>query len=140
MQQFRLIGIVPLGIGLTVIVFLWTASGFGAPPLIFRVFGSFVALGFVITGGAILFGTSMLSGANGGIAQLLKRAQNSAKDLDAPDSALRKWAMTAQVVEPASIATQTFHPAATSNAHTATVGSISTSHRFRDVICRKESL
>lgn len=87
MQQFRLIGIVPLGIGLTVIVFLWTASGFGAPPLIFRVFGSFVALGFVITGGAILFGTSMLSGANGGIAQLLKRAQNSAKDLDAPDSA-----------------------------------------------------
>jgi hypothetical protein len=37
-------------IGVTVLISLWTADGFGAPPLVFRVFGSFVALGFIIVG------------------------------------------------------------------------------------------
>jgi hypothetical protein len=41
------------GIGLTVLTFLWGApSGeFGSPPLFFRVFGSFIALAFVVVGG-----------------------------------------------------------------------------------------
>jgi hypothetical protein len=51
-------GLISGGIGLTVIVFLWGSpwNEFGAPPLVFRVFGSFIALGFVATGGAMLFG------------------------------------------------------------------------------------
>lgn len=37
-------------IGVAVLIFLWTAKGFGAPPLIFKVFGSFIALGFIAMG------------------------------------------------------------------------------------------
>jgi hypothetical protein len=57
-QFARLFGIIPLGIGLTTIGFLWGTpfGGFGSPPLFFRIFGSFVALGFVFVGAGILFG------------------------------------------------------------------------------------
>lgn len=57
-QFARVFGVIPLGIGLTTIGFLWGTpfGGFGSPPLFFRVFGSFVALGFVLTGAGILFG------------------------------------------------------------------------------------
>ncbi len=60
----RLIGIVPLGIGLTVLAFAWS-DGFGGPgvPVFFRLFFSFVALGFVLMGGATLF-----AGLKGGVA------------------------------------------------------------------------
>lgn len=46
------------GIGLTVIAFLWgsPSNEFGSPPLVFRVFGSFIALAFVAFGGVALFG------------------------------------------------------------------------------------
>lgn len=56
----RLIGIVPLGVGLTVIISLWSApfGQFGSPPLFFRVFGSFVALFFLLIGGALVFGAA----------------------------------------------------------------------------------
>jgi hypothetical protein len=37
-------------IGITVLVFLWTAQGFGAPPLVFKVFGSFIAICFILVG------------------------------------------------------------------------------------------
>ena len=37
-------------IGVTVLVFLWGARGFGAPPLVFKVFGSFIALAFIVMG------------------------------------------------------------------------------------------
>lgn len=37
-------------IGLTLLISLWTASGFGAPPLIFRIFGSFIAVAFMAMG------------------------------------------------------------------------------------------
>ena len=41
-------GIVFAGIGLTVIGFPWSLSGFGDPPLIFfKLFGSFIAIAFV---------------------------------------------------------------------------------------------
>ena len=58
MQFQRLIGIVPLGIGLTVLIGVWTMpySGFGAMPIFFRVFASFIALMFVLIGGGAIFG------------------------------------------------------------------------------------
>ncbi len=48
-------GIVIGGVGITVLAFLWgTPRGeFGAPPLFFRIFGSFIALAFVAMGGSI---------------------------------------------------------------------------------------
>lgn len=48
----RLIGIVPLGIGITVMAFLWLSpfGAFHSPPLFFRIFGSFIALGFILFG------------------------------------------------------------------------------------------
>jgi hypothetical protein len=56
-HMIRLIGIVPLGIGLTVLAFAWS-SGFGGMgvPIFFRLFFSFIALGFVIMGAGIVFG------------------------------------------------------------------------------------
>jgi DNA-directed RNA polymerase subunit RPC12/RpoP len=52
----RLVGIIPLGIGLTVLGFLWLTpfNEFGSPPLFFRIFGSFIALGFVLFGGGMI--------------------------------------------------------------------------------------
>jgi DNA-directed RNA polymerase subunit RPC12/RpoP len=39
-------------IGLTLLVFLWAQSSreFGAPPLVARLFGSFIAIGFIAVG------------------------------------------------------------------------------------------
>jgi hypothetical protein len=48
-------GFVFCGIGLTVLGFLWTARGFGEPPLFFKLFGSFIAIPFVAVGGTLLF-------------------------------------------------------------------------------------
>jgi len=46
------------GIGLTVIVFLWGSSwnDFHSPPLVFRVFGTFIAIPFVVVGATAIFG------------------------------------------------------------------------------------
>jgi hypothetical protein len=54
----RLIGIVPLGIGLTLLGFLWGSpwDDFHSPPLVFRIMGSFVALMFILIGGGVVFG------------------------------------------------------------------------------------
>lgn len=51
-------GLVFAGIGLTVLVFMWGSSfnEFGSPPLFFRVFASFIAVGFVIVGGGMFLG------------------------------------------------------------------------------------
>ena len=58
MHFARMMGIVPLGIGLTVLGFMWLQpfDRFGAPPLFFRVFASFIALGFVMMGGMLVSG------------------------------------------------------------------------------------
>ncbi len=42
--------LIPLGISLTVLAFVWTSPfrGFGSLPLFFRIFMSIIALGFVI--------------------------------------------------------------------------------------------
>ena len=46
----RLISGVFGAIGLLVIVSLWTAEGFGAPPLFFKLFGSLIGSVFVLVG------------------------------------------------------------------------------------------
>ena len=48
----RMMAIVPFGIGMSVLFFLWSQpfGGFGSPPLFFRITGSFIALAFVMTG------------------------------------------------------------------------------------------
>ena len=44
------------GIGLTVLGFLWFGDdGFGGPPVFFKLFGSFIAIVFVVMGGAMGF-------------------------------------------------------------------------------------
>lgn len=52
-------GLLFLGIGVSVLIFLWAQpfGNFGSPPLFFRIFGSFIALGF------IAFGLAMAAGA-----------------------------------------------------------------------------
>jgi hypothetical protein len=59
----RVMGVVPLGIGLTVLGFLWGApfDEFGSPPLVFRLFGSFIALAFVLTGLGMFFSGTALA-------------------------------------------------------------------------------
>jgi hypothetical protein len=59
--------VVPIGVGLTVLGFLWFSSdAFGGPPLFFKIFGSFVALGFVAFGAvpllAAIYGGSAVAG------------------------------------------------------------------------------
>lgn len=58
---FSLFGFIFAGIGITVIVFLWSEpfDSFHSPPLFFRIFGSFIALAFIIFGGAMGIGTLM---------------------------------------------------------------------------------
>lgn len=50
-------GFVFLGIGLSVLGFLWLTpfNQFGSPPLFFRVFGSFIAIAFVAMGGGTAY-------------------------------------------------------------------------------------
>jgi len=58
--MLRLIGVVPLGVGLSTLAFAWS-SEFGGNmhvPVFFRLFFSFVALGFVLFGASILFAGS----------------------------------------------------------------------------------
>ena len=59
-------GFIFAGIGLTVIIFLWSQpfDSFHSPPLFFRIFGSFIALAFIVMGGAMGIGT-LLGGRRG---------------------------------------------------------------------------
>lgn len=60
----RLMGVMPFGIGLTVLFFIWFGDmgPFGGAPLFFKVFASFVAMGFVLTGAMFFAGPSLLKG------------------------------------------------------------------------------
>ncbi|MHC4878162.1 MAG: hypothetical protein ACYTGL_17035 [Planctomycetota bacterium] len=58
----RLFGIIPFGIGITVLCFLWFGDdGFHSPPLFFKVFGSFIALAFVMFGVAAFSAGSLVN-------------------------------------------------------------------------------
>ncbi len=54
-----LFGLIFCGTGITVLAFLWSQpfGEFGSPPIFFRIFGSFIALGFVVVGGGMAIGT-----------------------------------------------------------------------------------
>jgi hypothetical protein len=52
---FGTFGFVFGGIGVAVLIFMWTADGWDAPPLFFRVVASFIALAFVAMGGTMFF-------------------------------------------------------------------------------------
>jgi DNA-directed RNA polymerase subunit RPC12/RpoP len=67
-------GLFPVALGVTVLCSLWLPGGFGAPPLVFRVFGGLIGL-FVIS-----FGLLMLYG-------VLKSPASSASARDHTDSA-----------------------------------------------------
>ena len=74
---FSTFGLAFLGIGLTVIGFLWTApfGEFGSPPLIFRLVGSFIACVFVVVGGSTAW--AAITGAVGGPTQALRRLRQT---------------------------------------------------------------
>jgi hypothetical protein len=80
----RLMAIIPFGIGMTVLIFLWSApfGAFHSPPLFFRIFGSFIALAFVLTGIGIFVGAGKI-GDPRRMAQSLKEMQ---KELSANQS------------------------------------------------------
>ena len=79
-------GAVFFAIGITVMVFMWTASGFHAPPLIFRIFATLIAIPFVAIGGAIAYGSLLAlrgkHGAGGLMADVMDASDpaNSADD------------------------------------------------------------
>ena len=51
---FGVFGLVFLGVGLTVIGFMWFGDdGFGSPPVFVKIFASFIALAFVAMGGTL---------------------------------------------------------------------------------------
>ncbi len=71
-------GLAFAGIGLSIIGFLWTARGFGAPPLFFKMVGSFIALVFVAVGG-----TAFVSALKG---RSPESAARNVQPLQPPDS------------------------------------------------------
>jgi hypothetical protein len=58
-----------LGIGLMTLITLWGApfGGFHSPPLVFRIFGSFIALVFTVAGGTIAWTAVTSRSALGGL-------------------------------------------------------------------------
>jgi hypothetical protein len=64
-------GLVFFGIGISVIAFVWTKSGFGAPPLFFRIFATLIAIPFVAVGGLAAYGSiQVLRGSLAGTDQI----------------------------------------------------------------------
>lgn len=80
-------GLIFAGVGVVVIGSLWFAEdGFGSPPLIVRLIGSFIALGFIVMGGTVA-ASSFLAG------NVLEKVQHTMREANqhiaaraAPDS------------------------------------------------------
>jgi hypothetical protein len=71
-------GLVFCGIGISVMVFVWSESGFGAPPLFFRIFATLIAIPFVAVGGLAAYGSiQVLRGSLAGTEQIAGLLQNS---------------------------------------------------------------
>lgn len=65
-------GLVFFGIGLTVIIFMWSSfDEFDSPPLFFRIFASFIALAFVAMGGTLAYGSIFKGGMMGQMSDLV---------------------------------------------------------------------
>lgn len=100
-------GLVFAGIGLTVIIFLWGApfGEFGSPPVIFRIFGSFIAIAFVAMGGGAAF--AAITGKGGGglvsgsVVGRMRELQAQGKTLDAQpgseDGPVHGWVRLSQL-------------------------------------------
>lgn len=73
----RLLGIVPLGIGLTVLGGIWFSDfgPFGGPPLFFKFFISFIAIAFILQGLSTLTVADMMT--SGSLHDLLTKQLNS---------------------------------------------------------------
>jgi hypothetical protein len=71
-------GLVFFGIGISVMAFVWTESGFGAPPLFFRIFATLIAIPFVVVGGMAAYGSiQVLRGSHAGADQIASLLQHS---------------------------------------------------------------
>ena len=87
MHFFRFVGIVPVGVGLTLLFGLWTGSGpFGMAPTMFKIMGSFVALMFLFVGSGFLFAKIDPEGQMRALSKELQRLQR-ANQSQHPDSA-----------------------------------------------------
>ena len=73
------VGFAFAGIGLTVLGFLWFGDdGFGSPPLIFRLVGSFIAIVFVVFGGTMGLSAVFARGLMADPTERLKALQGNA--------------------------------------------------------------
>jgi DNA-directed RNA polymerase subunit RPC12/RpoP len=82
----RMFGIIPFGIGISVLWFLWfDGDDFHSPPLFFKVSGSFVALGFVMVG-TVAFSAGSLINRNRlqKLAQSMQELQQHETDVTNP--------------------------------------------------------
>jgi DNA-directed RNA polymerase subunit RPC12/RpoP len=77
-------GLVFLGIGITVIVSVWAASGFGAPPLVFRIFASLIAIAFVAMGGTVAYGAFRTFRGDFGPSGFVSGRAQSSDTIDSP--------------------------------------------------------
>ncbi|MDA1165803.1 MAG: hypothetical protein O3B13_22115 [Planctomycetota bacterium] len=82
----RMMAIVPFGVGMTVLIGLW-GGGMGNPPIFFRVFGSFVALAFVMTGIGIFTAAGKIGDPNRMAQSLQEIAKGLSTNLPVTDSA-----------------------------------------------------
>jgi len=74
------------GIGVTLIVWLWSMpfGEFGSPPLVFRIFGSFIAIVFVAVGGSAAYSAVTAAGRTEANSADVPRAVNSGANPPAP--------------------------------------------------------
>jgi predicted lipid-binding transport protein (Tim44 family) len=78
----RLIAIFPVGVGLCLLIGLW-GGGMGNPPLMFKVFGSFISFFFMTVGAGIF----MAAGKIGDPRRMAESLQDVAKGLTASQHA-----------------------------------------------------
>ena len=79
-------GIAFLGIGLTVLGFLWGTpfDEFGSPPLFFRIFGSFIAIVFVAVGGGTAYAAITGKNPRSRMSKFTRRNQSDPGALEPP--------------------------------------------------------
>jgi hypothetical protein len=83
-------GLVFFGIGISVMAFVWTESGFGAPPLFFRIFATLIAIPFVVVGGMAAYGSiQALRGSHAGADQMASLLQQSGQPSTADDESAK---------------------------------------------------
>jgi hypothetical protein len=82
------IGMVFFGLGISVMAFVWTERGFGAPPLFFRIFATLIAIPFVAVGGIMAYGSiQVLRGNHAAAEQIASLLQHSGRSLPDDETA-----------------------------------------------------